>query len=135
MECSPPGSFVYEISQARILEWVSISFSRRSPQPGDLTHGSRSAGRFFTTEPPGKPVLNAATTTPRSFRGIFSNIKGFPGGSEGKESACIAGDLGSIPGLGRCPGGGHGSPLQYSRLENPMDRGGGQQSTGLQSQT
>ena len=43
--------------------------------------------------------------------------------SAGKESACNAGDLGSIPGLGRCPGGGHGNPLQYSCLENPMDRG------------
>ena len=44
---------------------------------------------------------------------------GFPGGSDGKESACNAGDLGSIPGLGRFPGGGHGNPLQYSCLENP----------------
>ena len=45
---------------------------------------------------------------------------GFPGGSvTGKESACHAGDLGSIPGLGRSPGGRHGNPLQYSSLENP----------------
>ena len=42
---------------------------------------------------------------------------GFPGGSDGKESACNAGDLGLIPGLGRSPGGGHGNPLQYSCLE------------------
>ena len=42
-----------------------------------------------------------------------------PGGSDGKESACNAGDLGLIPGLGRFPGGGHGNPLQYSCLENP----------------
>ena len=41
----------------------------------------------------------------------------------GKESACSAGDLGSIPGSGRSPRGGHGKPLQYSCLENPMDRG------------
>ena len=41
------------------------------------------------------------------------------GGSDGKESACNAGDLDSVPGLGRSPGGGHGSPLQYSCLENP----------------
>ena len=47
---------------------------------------------------------------------------GFPGGSAGKESACNAGDLGLIPGLGRSPGGGKGSPLQYSGLENSMDR-------------
>ena len=44
---------------------------------------------------------------------------GFPGGSDGKESACNAGDLGSIPGLGRSPGGEHGTPLQYSCLQNP----------------
>ena len=50
-------------------------------------------------------------------------IVGFPGGSDGKESACNAGDLGSIPGLGTSPGGGHGNPLQDSCLENSMDRG------------
>ena len=44
---------------------------------------------------------------------------GFPGGSDGEESACNAEDLGSIPGLGRSPGGGHGNPLQYSCQENP----------------
>ena len=44
---------------------------------------------------------------------------GFPGGSEVKASACNAGDLGLIPGLGRSPGRGHGDPLQYSCLENP----------------
>ena len=48
---------------------------------------------------------------------------GFPGDSDGKESACNAGDLGSIPGSGRSPGEGNGYPLQYSCLENPMDRG------------
>ena len=48
---------------------------------------------------------------------------GFPCGSDGKESACNAGDLGSIPGSGRSPGNGNGKPLQYSCLENPMDRG------------
>ena len=47
----------------------------------------------------------------------------YPGGLDRKESACNVGDLGLIPGLGRSPGGGHGNPLQYSCLENPMDRG------------
>ena len=47
----------------------------------------------------------------------------FPGGSGGKESACNAGNPGWIPGLGRSPGKGNGKPLQYSCLENPMDRG------------
>ena len=48
---------------------------------------------------------------------------GFPCSSVGKESACSAGDLGSIPGLGRSPGEGNGKPLQYPCLGNPIDRG------------
>ena len=48
------------------------------------------------------------------------------GSSDGKESACNVGDLGLIPGLGRSPGEGKGHPLQYSCLQNPMDRGGWQ---------
>ena len=48
---------------------------------------------------------------------------GFPGGSDSKEFACNAGDLGMIPGLERPPGEGNGTPLQYSCLENPMERG------------
>ena len=53
------------------------------------------------------------------FNRTFLIIVGFPGGSDGKESACNAGDLGSIPGLGRSPGGGHDNPCQYSFLEYP----------------
>ena len=47
----------------------------------------------------------------------------FPGGSMVKNPPANAGDVGSIPGTGRSPGGGNGKPLQYSCLENPMDRG------------
>ena len=53
-------------------------------------------------------------------------MRGFPGGTNGKNPPANAGDLrdgGSIPGLGRSPGGGHGNPLQYFCLENPMGRG------------
>ena len=50
-------------------------------------------------------------------------ILGFPGGSDSKESACNIGDLGAIPRLERSPGEGNGNPLQYSCLENSMDRG------------
>jgi len=50
-------------------------------------------------------------------------LKGFPGGSDGKESACNAGYPGSVRGLGRSPGEANGNPLQYSCLENSMDRG------------
>ena len=53
--------------------------------------------------------------------GVF----GLPQWLDGKESAFNAGDVGSIPGWGRSPGGGHGNSLQYSCLENPMDRGEG----------
>ena len=68
---------------------------------------------------------------PKTFVAFYSDLliptlgdyRGFPGGSDGEESACNAGDPGSIPGLGRSPGEGHGNPLQYSCLENPMDRG------------
>ena len=54
---------------------------------------------------------------------LGSFIKGFPGGSDGKESTCNEGDQGSMPGLGRSPGEGNGYPLQYSCLKNSMDRG------------
>ena len=50
-------------------------------------------------------------------------IKGFPGGSDSKESVCNAGDSGSIPESGRSPGEGQGNPLQYSCLENPRHGG------------
>ena len=55
--------------------------------------------------------------------GSVTLVRGFPGGSDGKESVCITGDLGSIPGSGRSPREGNGYPLQYSCLENPMGRG------------
>ena len=60
------------------------------------------------------------------FTFTFKETKGLPGGASGKESMCNAGDatdVGSIPGLGRSPRGKHGNQLQYSCLENPMDRG------------
>ena len=64
---------------------------------------------------------------------------GLPGGPDGKEFTCNArtrGDPGSVPGLGRCPGAGNGSPLEYSCLENHMDRTAWQATVhGLQNQT
>ena len=54
---------------------------------------------------------------------MYVYIMGFPGGSDCKKSACNAGHLGSISESGRSPGGGNGNPLQYSCLENFMDRG------------
>ena len=60
MDCSPPGAFVLGISQAKILKWVAISFSRGSSQPRDPRIEPESpalAGGFFTTTPPRKPQM------------------------------------------------------------------------------
>ena len=67
---------------------------------------------------PGKKCMRRTHTHYRFWKQIYSEM-GFPGGSDGKESACNVGHSGSIPGSGRSPGGGHGNPLQYSCLENP----------------
>ena len=103
--CDPLDYTAHGILQARILEWVAVPFSRGFSQPRDQTQVSHIVGGFFT-----------------SWAHIILShhcILGFTGGSDSKESACNAGDLGLIPGLGRSPGGGHRNPLQYSCLENP----------------
>ena len=105
MDYSPSCASVHGISQARILEWVAIPFSRGSSWPREGMQVSRIAGSFFTV------------WTTRVV--IWCYVVSFPGGSEGKESAHNVGDLDLTPGLGRCPGGGHGNLLQYSCLENP----------------
>ena len=77
-----------------------------------LSHKHLKKLRRHFTAPPGNPI------------GDFSGlIVGFPDGSDGKESVCNEGDLGIIPGLGRFPGEWNGNSLQYSCLENSMDRG------------
>ena len=58
-----------------------------------------------------------------NFEPVHCSMWGFPGGSDGKESAYNIGDLSSIPGLGRSAGEGNGNPFQYSCLGNPMDGG------------
>ena len=69
----------------------------------------------------GRFGLRASFPGPKELDPSF--LWGFPGGSDVKENTCNVGDLGSIPGLGRSPGERSGSPLQYSCLQNPMDRG------------
>ena len=59
MDCSPPGSSVHGILQARILEWVAMPSSRESSPPRDQTHISCTAGRFLTTEPMGNPSFSS----------------------------------------------------------------------------
>ena len=97
MDCSPPGSSVHGIFQVRILEWIAIFSSRWSSWHRDQTH-----------------VFCICLLNCRQI--LYHHC-----GSAGKESACNAWDLGSIPGLGRSPGEGKGYPLQYSGLENSMD--------------
>ena len=72
--CSPPGSSVHEIFQARILEWVTISSAKGSTRSRDRTHVSCIAGRFFTTAPPRKP-LNLLTLPLTLLFGILLQLK------------------------------------------------------------
>ena len=97
--------------------WNSLPFPTLGdlPDPGIKPMSPALVGGFFTTESSQKPILCIVVYVCQSL--------GFSGGSDGKESACNAGDLGSVPGLGRSPGKGNNSPLQYSCLENYMDRG------------
>ena len=95
MDCSLPGSSVHGIFQARVLKWGAMAFFEIQK------YAALNKIKFIS-----HPVR-----------------RGFPCGSAGKESACNVGDLGLIPGLGKSPGEGNGNPLQYSRLENSMDRG------------
>ena len=67
--------------------------------------------------------LPLAMSKKSELKTAWAALRGFPGGSDGKESACIAGDLDSTPGSGRFPGERNGKPLQYSCLENSVDRG------------
>ena len=92
------------------------------------THSSFIAQRIPWTEEPGRLYsswsLKESDATQHKY--LYSHIALFSGGLKGKSSACNAGDLSSIPGSGRSPGEGNGNPIQYSCLENPMDRGASQ---------
>ena len=145
VKSSLPRSFAHGISQARILQWVAISFSMQSSWPRDQTHVFCSAGKFFTTGPLGKHTLGfpggASIGLPWSVgnesicnfrRPWFSSwirkipwgrdklltsvFLGFPGVSAGKTRLQRG-----RPGLRRSPGEGKGYPLQYSGLENSME--------------
>ena len=70
-----------------------------------------------------KLVRSASPSNGSFIQQIFTACLGFPGGSDGKASACNVGNPGSVPGSGRSPGEGNGNPLQHSCLENSMDGG------------
>ena len=99
--------------------WVG-SLSWEDPQEeGTATHSSILAWRIPWTEEPGRLICGVSKS--QTQLSDFHFHLDFPGGSAGKESTCKEGDLASIPGLGRSPGGGNSYPLQYSGLENSMD--------------
>ena len=129
---------IHGISQVRILEWVAIFSSRRSSWARDwnciswISFIGRQILYLWTTWEALPYVvlfshqLHELYTIIKFYWWGKWNLKGLwlvQGQTHNKESSCNAGDLSLIPGLGRIPGGGNGNPLQYSCLENPMDRG------------
>ena len=86
-------------------------------------HSSTLAWKIPWTEERGSLQYMGSRVVGHDWATSLTRRKGFPGGSEDKESACSAEDLGSIPELGRSPGVGYGYPLKYYCLENSMDRG------------
>ena len=87
------------------------------------THSSTLAWKIPWTEEHGRLQSMGSQRVRHDWATSLHTVIGFPDGSVGKESACNAGNMGLIPGLGRFPGEGKGNPLQYSGLENLMDRG------------
>ena len=103
MDCNPPGSSIHGIFQARVLEWGAIAFS-------NIGINKIMQNDKFCEENKTSNVMEGASQ-------VALVVKNMPAN---------AGDLRDpvlIPGLGRSPRGEHGNPLQYSCLENPMDRG------------
>jgi len=136
--CSLLGSSVHGILQARILEWAAIPFSRGCSWPRDQTRIFCIASSFSTIWTTKEAIymyiyIHIHTHTHTHTReAMHIYVHTHPHihtrvslvAQMVRESACNAGDPGSITGLGRSPGEGNGSPLQYSCLENnPMDRG------------
>ena len=124
--CQAPLSM--GILQAGILQWDAISSSRGSFWHRNWTWVSCTAGRFFTIWATKEGRIAHYNTISNSlfFNSYLSFVNPSSGSdwfSDGRAFTCNAGDLGSIPGSGRSPGEGNGSPLQYSCLENPRDRG------------
>ena len=101
-------------------DWVSST----SATSTSCSHCELHAASFYLYPHPFPLLLHwtfVLSPFPHIYLWVFQP-SGFLGGSNGKESACNAGDLGLIPGLGRSPGEGKGNPLQCSYLENSMDR-------------
>ena len=136
MDCSPPGSSIHGILLARVLECVASAFSEMHilmwKRPNFLNSGcnilqdyltlflwSQSHKRISSKDWVSIWVVRNDAVN----RYLSMNVYGLPQWLSGKESACNSGEMGLIFGFGRSTGGGNGNPLQYSCLENPMDRG------------
>ena len=116
-----------KISVFFLISEVCHGFSPGPPNPksspgpsAPLLGTSQAKGRRGQQSPRAQPSREGFQSTERSM--VFALITNLPCSSNGKESACSAGDQGSIPGLARSSGEGNNNPLQYSCLENPMDR-------------
>ena len=110
----------------RILEWVAYPFSRDFPNPGIEPESPALQADYLPTELSGNPGEEKFVCLFVLKRHLWIKERGFPSGSAVKNlpaNAGDAGDTGSIVGLGRYPGVGNGNPLQYSCLENSVDRG------------
>ena len=109
MDCSPPGSSVHGILQARILEWAAMPSSRGSSQPRVEPRSPALQADSLPTELQGKPHF------------VLILYSSFPGGSRGKEPTCQCRRPKRCrldPLVGEIPGGGHDNPIQYSYLES-----------------
>ena len=127
--CSPQAPLSVEFSRQEYWSGLPFSFSRGSSWLRDQTQISRTAGRCFTVWDTWKAwdsgiqYINSNFLLDYTAFEIIIKYKAiFPCGSDGKESACSAEEPGLIPGLGKMPREGNGNSLQYSRLENSMDR-------------
>ena len=98
-----------------VVQWLGLSTFTAVTQVQSLVRELKSHKLYSTTK--NRIKLNLKYV----FERRYHITMGFPGGSDGKESACNAGDLGSIPGLGRFPGEENGNPLYYSCLDNSMN--------------
>ena len=113
MDCSLPGSSIHGIFQARVLEWGAIAFSETPNLKGGLA-GWRSKELQFK---PGGHLLTEFPLLSERLSTNWKRVKNPPANSGDLR------DMGSILESGKSSGGGHSNPLQYSCLENPMDRG------------
>ena len=115
----PQRWLIRSVSISSRIKWSEVKWSRSVVSDSLRPHGLQPTRLLRPWDFPGKsPGMGCHCLLQCSPYSLLV----FPGGSAGKESACNAEDLGSIPGLGRSPGEGNGNPLQFSCLENSRDR-------------